>query len=463
MIFEQIESEGLAHYSYFIGAGRAAFVVDPRRDVDVYLDLAAAHGVGITHIFETHRNEDYCTGSLELAGATGAEILHGAALDFAFGRPVKDGDVVGVGSLEVRVLDTPGHTDESISLALAEAGHADTPFMVFTGDALFAGDVGRTDFFKERLEEMAGRLYDSLHDTILTLGDGVIVCPAHGAGSVCGGAISARPLTTVGHEKRTNPLLQLDKPEFIARKRAEHHPIPPYFATMERYNLAGPPPLGEAPSMRPMTAGAVENAAGRGAVLVDLRGPSAFAGGHIPGSLNIWEAGISAYLGYYAGYDQPIIFVDDAASAPRNAETQARRLGFDTIDGYLAGGMRAWYRSGRPIARCGTCSVREVEPGAKDQFILDVRDVATRLAVGTIPGSHSIPVEEIVGRIDEVPGYKKILVYCNTGFKGSLAASVLLKNGCQDVTNILGGMSAWIEAGREVRKGAGREWPPLPA
>ncbi|QYZ78207.1 MBL fold metallo-hydrolase [Methanofollis formosanus] len=457
MIFEQIESEGLAHYSYFIGAGGAAFVVDPRRDVDVYLALAAEHGVGITHIFETHRNEDYCTGALELAGKTGAEILHGSALDFAFGRPVKEGDVVGVGPLEVRVIETPGHTDESISLALAEAGHDGTPFMVFTGDALFAGDVGRTDFFKDRLEEMAGKLYDSLHTKILTLDDGVIVCPAHGAGSVCGGAISARPLTTVGHEKRTNPLLQRSRTDFIAAKIAEHHPIPPYFATMERYNLTGPPPLGEAPPMRPMTADALEKAAGRGATLVDLRGPSAFAGGHVPGSLNIWQTGISAYLGYYAGYDRPIILIDDAAPAPRNAETQARRLGFDTIDGYLGGGMRAWYRSGRPIGRCGTCSVHEVDLAAEGQFVLDVRETATRLAVGAIPGSHSIPVEEIAGRIREVPRFKKILVYCNTGYKGSLAASVLLRNGYQDVTNILGGMSAWIEAGREIRKETGKE------
>ncbi|MBP2145296.1 hydroxyacylglutathione hydrolase [Methanofollis sp. W23] len=463
MIFEQIESTGLAHYSYFVGAGRAAAVVDPRRDVEVYLDLADAHGVEITHIFETHRNEDYCTGSLDLARATGAEILHGVALDFGFGRPVKEGEVVGVGPLEVRVLETPGHTDESISLVLAEAGHADAPLMVFTGDALFAGDVGRTDFFKDRLDEMAGALYDSLHEKILTLHDGVIVCPAHGAGSVCGGTISDRPLTTVGHEKRTNPLLQLNRPEFVARKRAEHHPIPPYFATMERYNLSGPLPLrgGETTPMRPMPPDAIEHAAARGATLVDLRGPSAFAGGHVPGSLNIWQAGVSAYLGYYARYDRAVIFIDDVARAPRAAATQARRLGFDAIDGYLAGGMRAWYQSGRPIGRCKTCSVHEVDPDAEGQFIIDVRDRPTRLSIGAVPGSHSIPVEEIARRIREVPRHTAILAYCNTGFKGSLAASILLRDGYQDVTNILGGMNAWINTGRTVQKEPRKEEIPV--
>ncbi|MDD3622192.1 MAG: rhodanese-like domain-containing protein [Methanofollis sp.] len=453
MIFEQIESTGLAHYSYFVGAGGAAVVIDPRRDVEVYLDLAAAHGVEITHIFETHRNEDYCTGSLDLARETGAEIFHGAALDFGFGRPVKEGEVISVGPLEVRVLETPGHTDESISLVLAEAGRADAPLMVFTGDALFAGDVGRTDFFKARLDEMAGTLYDSLHEKILTLGDGVIVCPAHGAGSVCGGAIHARPFTTIGHEKRTNPLLQLTRPEFIARKRAEHHPFPPYFATMERYNLTGPPPLrgGKVPLMHTMTPDAVEHATRRGATLVDLRDPPAFASGHVPGSLNIWQAGIAGHLGYYAEYDRPIIFISGTTPAPRAAETQARRLGFDAIDGYLAGGINAWYQSGRPIARCKTCSVREVDLDAEDQFILDVRGITTRLSIGVIPRSHHIYVGEVAARIDEVPRHKKILVYCNTGFKGSLAASVLLKNGYQDVTNILGGMTAWIRAGRDVQ------------
>lgn len=451
MIFERIVAEGLAHYSYLVGADGAAAVIDPRRDIDVYLDLAGRHGLAITHIFETHRNEDYCVGSLYLAEKTGAQILHGAEMDFAYGVPVRDGDEFSVGPLRLGVLETPGHTDESISLVLTDRRVSSDPFLVFTGDALFSGDVGRTDFFPDRLAEMAGKLHDSLQKKILPLGDGVIVCPAHGAGSVCGGEIADRPFTTIGYEKRTNPALRIGRDAFVRLKVGEHHYYPPYFAVMERYNRAGPPPFGAARPPRPLSPDEVADAAAKGAQVVDIRGPSAFAAGHVPGSLSIWQKGISSFLGYYADYTHPIIFVDEFDGGVADAERQSRRIGYDLISGYCAGGMAAWARSGRSLRRCGTCTVHEVDT---DQFVLDVRDIGVRKRTGHIPGSAHIYAGQIEGHIAEVPRDRDVYVICDSGFKASLAVSVLLRHGYTRLINVLGGMTAWMNAGLPMEKEA---------
>ena len=225
----------------------------------------------------------------------------------------------------------------------------------------------------------------------------MIVCPAHGAGSVCGGGIGDLPLTTIGYEKGTNLLLHLDRETFIREKSTEHHYIPPYFAMMERYNRSGVPPLAGRQVMRPLAPAEVEGAADKGALIVDIRGPAAFAGGHVPGSLNIWSGGLSSFLGYFASYDRPIVFVDEFNLALQSAEAQALRIGFDRIAGYLGGGMGAWNKSGRPIGRCGTCAVGEVDLHAEGQFILDVRDIRNRTAAGAIPGSYHVYAGEIEG------------------------------------------------------------------
>jgi len=228
MIFRKIRSEGLSHNSYFIADSGDAAVIDPRRDCQVYLDLASSSGSRITHIFETHRNEDYVSGALELSGRTGAAVYHGAALDFSFGRPVLEADRFRIGRLELAVLETPGHTRESISLVMCDLSVSRDPLVIFTGDALFAGDVGRTDLLgPEKAEWAAGTLYDALHGKVLPLGDGVIVCPAHGAGSVCGGEIADLELSTIGFERAHNPCFQLDRESFIAMKNSEHQYRPP--------------------------------------------------------------------------------------------------------------------------------------------------------------------------------------------------------------------------------------------
>lgn len=455
MLFRKVRSEGLSHNSYFVADSGEAAVIDPRRDCDVYLDLATSSGSRITHIFETHRNEDYVTGSPELAARTGAAILHGRALGFPFGRPVSGQDRFRVGRLELEVLETPGHTPESISIILRDLSVSNEPLMVFTGDALFAGDVGRIDLAGPGKEEWAaGTLYDAIHEEILPLGDGVIVCPAHGAGSVCGGEIADLELTTIGYERKYNPCFLLDRESFIRRKVSEHHYRPPYFAMMERVNLSGPPILSHLPRPVPLDPKALEEKRRAGAQVLDIRSPEAFGGGHIPGSISLWRDGIPSFAGWVLSYDRPVVIVDDFALDLEAVVRRLVRLGYDSVAGYLAGGFPAWTRSGRGVRRLETWSPSMLRDAlGKERFVLlDVRDQKNRKAMGFIMGSRHIYVGELPSRLAEIPKNQKVVIYCDAGFKGSLAASMLLAAGFDRVVNVIGGFSGWKAAGFPVEK-----------
>jgi hydroxyacylglutathione hydrolase len=242
MIFERIKSAGIAHNSYLIGSGSEAAVIDPRRDCQIYIDSAQEKGLKIQYIFETHRNEDYVIGSIELNDITGAEIYHGSGLNWKYGNTVQDGQEFQIGELRLRAINTPGHTDESMSYAIADLAIGEATVMVFTGDALFVGDVGRTDLYgPEEALSLASNLYDSIFHKLLPLGDGVILCPAHGAGSVCGLHIANQDESTLGIERIQNPVLQIkNKDRFIKYKIAEHPERPHYFRQMEKYNLEEP-------------------------------------------------------------------------------------------------------------------------------------------------------------------------------------------------------------------------------
>lgn len=341
MLFEKIKSDILAHNSYIIGAGGEAAVIDPRRDCLVYATVAEREGMKITKIFETHKNEDYVIGSRELARPTGAEILHGAREEFGFGTGVREGETFTVGSLELEVLETPGHTIESISLLLRDRSVSGDPLMVFTGDALFAWDVGRTDLAGEdKRREMSEMLYASLHEKLLTLPDSTIVCPAHGAGSVCGGNIGDREYTTIGFEKATNGLLSLSKEEFVERKVSERLYEPQYIAMMRKLNREGPPLIYNLPHLQAYSAREIRSLMDRGVQVVDIRSPTSFAGGHIPGTISIWRQGLPLYMGYYLNYEDPIVLVDDFNLDLDHVVRHFVRLGYDNIAGYLAGGLR---------------------------------------------------------------------------------------------------------------------------
>ena len=450
MLFERVFSEGLAHNSYIVGDAGKAAVIDPRRDCDIYTGIAARNACTITHIFETHRNEDYCIGSLPLAHLCNAEIFHGSAMDFAYGNAVHDGDTFTFGSLSLQVLETPGHTEESISLVLRDRNSGEAPYLVFSGDTVFAGDIARTDFFGDaRKEEMAKKIHDSILEKIFPLGDGTILCPAHGAGSACGSEIADHPFTTVGYEKATNPLIRMGRDAFVSLRRTESPYLPPYFRTMERYNRDGAPQPGTLPLLCPLTVPELERLQKDGCQILDIRDPAGFACGHIPGSISLWRGGISSFAGWVLTYGDPVVLIDDYNQNLKQVTLQLFRMGYDNIYGYLAGGIGAWFKSAGEIGTMGACSVRELKEQLDNStpFLLDVRDIRNRRARGHIRNSHHIYAGELPLRLGEIPADKPVFVYCDAGYKGSFAASILVQNHYRRVTNVLGGMTAWKQAG----------------
>jgi len=453
MFHEVVHSEGLAHLSYVIGDKGEAAVIDPRRDSQVYLDIAYGKGGRFTHIFETHRNEDYAIGSMDLARRTGAKIYHGKALPFTYGNPVAENDTFTLGSMVLRVLETPGHTYESISITLADKAYGEEPVAVFTGDALFIGDVGRTDFFPDRAEEVAGLLYDSIFRKLLPLGDHVILYPAHGAGSVCGSGIASREFSTLGYERKHNPVLQkTDRKEFIRHKVSERHYQPPYFKRMEKYNLEGPPPLDELPRPVPLSANRFAEAMEGGMLVVDARSPEAFAGAHIPGTISIPLDMIPGFAGFFLPYDRKILLVTQESDDVETAVRRLVRIGYDDVAGYLEGELRAWEMSGRPYASMAVLHARDLDrriTSGQKFTLLDVRS-EEEWKKGHLPGALHIYLGDLPGQLDRIPKDRPVTTYCASGGRAMIAASILRKSGFAEVEDSLGSMSAWRAIGGKV-------------
>ena len=444
MLFERIEAKGLAHYSYLIGAGTEAIVIDPRRDCDIYVRKATGEGIRIAHILETHRNEDYVVGSVELAARTGAEVWHAdAQLDYQYGQPVQDGQRWKVGRLELQAIHSPGHTLGSMSYLLHDPSGA--PWVVFTGDALFAGDVGRVDFYgAERLEEMASLLYDTLFDKLLCLGDGVIVCPAHGAGSACGASIADRVWTTIGLERQLNARLQrTDRAGFIASV-ARILEKPPYFRRMEQWNVAGAPILGVLPTPAPLAPAAFARKS-RDAVVLDTRTSLNFTAAHVPDSLSIWLDGLSSFGGWFLSGDRPILLVNETDDSTEIVR-RLIRMGYDDLAGYLSGGMMDWLAGGRASPSLGGVTAQELcqrLDAGEELWILDVRSDAELARTGQILDAHHIHITQLPGRLAEVPRDRPIYVLCHSGWRATTAASLLQRAGHKDVVVILGGLAGW--------------------
>ncbi len=448
MLFETVKAEVVSHLSYMVGSKAEAAVIDPRRDVQVYLDIAARWGVQIKYVFETHRNEDYVIGSVELGNATGATVLHGPGLPWGYGKTVKDNQEFTVGSLKIRALHTPGHSPESTSYVLSDSEAGGQAIMVFTGDTLFVGDVGRTDFLGPRKTPLMSRkLYDSLKTRLLPLGDGVIVCPAHGAGSVCGGKIREREISTLGIEKATNPMLQLSRKAFVAYKLSEKHQTPPYFKTMEVYNLKGPPVLGGLPSPSALKPAEFKAQVSQGAFIVDVRSPVAFGGAHVPGSFSLPPSRLSN-AGWVLTYDRPILLVVDGPETLDFAVRNLVRLGFDRLAGYLAGGLEAWYKEGLPVGKVELVTVQDLQQRMASQESLTIVDVRreSEWLEGHIEGSRQIYVGHLAKQARTLPRRGPVVVICKTGNRSSFGASVLLRAGFDRVGNCLGGIDAWTSS-----------------
>jgi hydroxyacylglutathione hydrolase len=452
MFLEIIRSEGLAHLSYVLGDGRQAAVIDPRRDCRVYMDIAYRQGAQITHIFETHRNEDYVIGSRDLAQYTGAQIYHGQALSFGYGNPVKDNDTFEFGDILLRVIETPGHTDESISIALIDKGFGDSAVAVFTGDALFIGDVGRTDFYPDRAQEVAGLLFDSIFDKLLPLGDQTILYPAHGAGSVCGSGMASREFSTLGYERKHNPRLQMDRETFIRYKVEENHYKPPYFQTMEKLNQEGADTLGELPKPPPLDADQFASAMEAGMVTLDVRNPEAIAGALIPGSLAIPLEMVPAFAGWYLPYDKNIGFVVHDVDEVDKAVRFLVRMGYNKFTGYLDEGLHTWEVSGRPYDTIPAIHADIIKTRIETEVgytLLDVRSV-DEVKSGRLPNSTHIYVGEVGKRIGEIPDARPVTTFCGSGQRAIIAASLLKKHGIDQVEVCLGSMAACAKLGCEI-------------
>jgi hydroxyacylglutathione hydrolase len=453
IIFERIKSEGIAHNSYLIGSESQAAVIDPRRDCQVYIELAQQNGLKVKYIFETHRNEDYVIGSVELNHLTGAEVFHGAGLNWKYGTTLRDEQRFEIGNLRLTAIHTPGHTDESMSYAVADLSTGEATVLVLTGDALFVGDVGRTDLYgSEEAPRLASNLYDSIFNRLLPLGDGAILCPAHGAGSVCGANIADRDEGTLGVERVQNRLLQMSRDEFIKYKTAENLERPYYFRQMEKYNLEGPPLLGCLPSPAPLSPVEFKKEIERGAVVVDTSYPAAFGGAHIKGSYSIWLAGLPIFAGWVLSYDKPVLLVLDDQHHLEKAVRYLIRAGYDQIIGYLKGGIEGWYNAGFPVEHLQVLTVHELKAKidrGEELTILDDRG-EHEWKEGHIKGAHNIYVGHIQERMVDIPQDKPVAMFCNVGHRAGLGASILLREGCREVYNVLGSMTAWKAAGYPI-------------
>ncbi len=454
MLFQTVKSEIVSHLSYIVASKGEAFVVDPRRDCDVYLEIAQQWGVRIKDIFETHRNEDYVIGSFELSRLTGAKIHHGPGLQWKYGRTIHDGEEHLVGLLKVVALHTPGHSLESTCYVLYDTESGNKPVLVFTGDTLFVGDLGRTDFLgKENTSRMAGMLYDSLHDKLFPLGDGVVVYPGHGFGSVCGGTISEREISTIGAERMMNQTLRLSREEFVKRKAEEKHETPPYFKVMEKYNLEGPPILAQIPSPPALKPAEFKAVIEKGIAVIDTRTPPAFGGAHIKGSYSLPPSRLSNAGWVIPVGEEPLLVVDDG-KALDYAVRNLYRMGYSNFAGYLAGGLEAWFKEGLPLSKVEliTCpQLKEMHESKANPVLVDVRR-HSEWDEGHIDGAIHIYLGRLPERLDEIPMGRPVVVQCKTGTRSSFAASVLLKAGRKNIFNLLGGFDAWKKLGYPVVK-----------
>jgi hydroxyacylglutathione hydrolase len=299
---------------------------------------------------------------------------------------------------------------------------------------------------------MAAKIYDSIVNKILSLGEGVILCPAHGAGSVCGGEIADHPFSTLGYENMTNHLLNEGREQFISKRRTESPYFPPYFRQMEKFNRDGAVILNRIPDLIPLLIPEINQLRKGGCQIVDIRSPTSFGAGHIPGSLSVWREGLPAFMGWFLDYQRPIIIVDDFNLGLDQVLLHFIRLGYDNIAGVLSGGFPAWTKAAQDIGTVATCSVHQLKERLEKEklFILDVRDIKNWRAVGHISGAHHTYIGELPQHLDEIPTNQSIVVYCDAGYKGSLAASFLSIHKYSGITNVLGGMTAWKRAGFHV-------------
>jgi hydroxyacylglutathione hydrolase len=455
MYFKQFYLGCLAHASYLVGSEGVAAVVDPQRDVQQYLEEAEAQGLKIRYVIETHLHADFVSGHRELSARTGAEIVFGAKANPAFPYlPVKEGDELALGKVILRILETPGHTPESISVVIIDTEVSAEPQKVLTGDTLFIGDVGRPDLVGSKgytAEEMAGMLYESLHGKLLKLNDAVEVYPAHGAGSLCGRNLSKETSSTIGEQRRFNyALKEMPKGAFVRMMTTDLPEAPPYFPKDAEINRAGAEALYALPRPKALTASEVGNLSGAGHLVLDVRPASAFGEGHVPGALNIGLSGqFASWAGTLIPLDVPIIIVAEDAAGVDEAVTRLARVGLDSVKGYLDGGMSGWEQAGLEMPSVTQLRLDElhayIEEGA-DLQIMDVRRPAEYRA-GHVSGARNSQLANLEKHVHEFDTERPTAVICAGGYRSSAATSILARKGFKKLFNVVGGTDGWIKAG----------------
>jgi hydroxyacylglutathione hydrolase len=449
VIFKPLPDEATGCVAYLIGCERAgvAAVVDPgRADVGQYVDLARARGLALTHVLDTHIHADHVSGNRELAARTGAVVCLHEAADVRFPHVgLRDGEVVRLGSLELRVLHTPGHTPESMALVVTDTARGAEPWFVLTGDTLFVGDVGRPDFGGETA---AASLHRSLFEVLLPLGDAVEVYPAHGAGSACGRTMSAKLGSTIGFERRFNPALRHVEPGAFVRALLEG--LPPRPANMEQViarNKGAAMPKRPTPErIQPGDLGARLAA---GPTLVDVRDPRSFGAGHVAGSLNVWVDGpqFAERVSWFVPPDPALILLGESEGEIARALGALSRLGLDDVPGYVVGSA-AVRASGLPVGELPNVTAPELarrRAAEPDLVVLDVRE-PFEWEEGHIAGARHVPMRQIPERADELPRDRPIALVCRGGPRSSLVGSLLLARGFTRLLNVWGGMTGWTEA-----------------
>jgi glyoxylase-like metal-dependent hydrolase (beta-lactamase superfamily II)/rhodanese-related sulfurtransferase len=455
MYFEQFYLTCLSHASYMIGSEGEAAVVDPQRDVDIYLKAAQEQNLKIRHIFETHLHADFVSGHKELAARTGAKIYIGARANAGFDHVLLiDGSEMKVGAVRIRALETPGHTPESVCLVITDEEKSAQPCSVLTGDTLFIGDVGRPDLSPEHTpQQLAGMLYDSLHQKLLALPDAVAVYPAHGAGSLCGRSMRAERSSTIGTERLTNYALQIaSRGEFIAQLTANLPARPDYFLEDAEINRSGAANLQELPPLPALSPAEVQTLLQQGANVLDVRAGDEFAAGHVPASINIALAGqFASWAGGILGIHSKPILIGASDAQIDEARLRLARVGIEEVRGYLAGGVKAWRDAGFPVMKTAQISAQELNQilGNRSLLAEDVIDVRREgeWTAGHIPGVRCTPLDTFAHRIPAIEVTVPVAVHCKSGYRSIIACSLLERAGHAKIMNVAGGFDAWHIAG----------------
>ncbi|RPI26803.1 MAG: MBL fold metallo-hydrolase [Acidobacteria bacterium] len=448
--FCQFHTEGIAQLSYLMGdtKTRTCVMFDPRPDVGIYIETARELGLAITHIFETHIHADFVSGSRELAARLGNApricLSTERATRYGFDHEaIRDGFTLALGETSIVARHTPGHTPEHLSYLLIEKARG-VPWAVLSGDCLFADSAGRPDLLGDKTEALTTDLFNSLSRFYLSLDDGVIVYPGHGSGSPCGASIGSRLTSTIGYERRFNPFLQCKRlEEFRAFVLGNLPPVPDYYPRMKRLNQAGPEIVAEL-EVAGMSPGEFRREVEReDALLIDTRSMLSFGGGHIPGVLNIGARPLlSVWAGWLLPPDKPLLLVLEDDNELRRVLSLFVRTGYSRFSGYLAGGMAAWMDAGYQMRRLPQLAVEEIRSGRTARTILDVR-TEREWASGHIPGAVNIPLPQLRSRSGSMIPRGPVAAYCGSGYRASLAASILLQEGFQEVYNIPGSFNAW--------------------